>query len=234
MWVAGADGCPFGWLAVFRSITGDRPKARLFKSVEDILAAQERPAVIAVDIPIGLPAVSTQGGRAADREARKVLRLRKSSIFPTPSRPVLQAKSFEEARDIEERNSVPPKKLAKQVFNILCKICELDDIATRYSGIIFECHPEMSFWAMNNKIEMSVPKRRSQGFDERCKILAENGYEHAFLTTRIGSYKEHSRDDLTDACAAAWTAERILNKEAIRFPTESDFDNNRLDMAIWA
>jgi predicted RNase H-like nuclease len=234
MWVAGADGCPAGWLVVFRSTTGQSLRAEIFEKIADAFAAPEQPKIIAIDIPIGLPAKSQKGGRAADREARKVLTLRKTSIFPAPSRPVLQAKSFKEAKDIEKRNSVPPKTLTKQVFNILPKIRELDAIAASYSGAIFECHPEISFWAMKYEIEMSRPKRNFQGFDERCKILVQNKFEHSFLTTRVGSYKEHSRDDLPDACAAAWTAERILRKKAIRFPAKPAFDDCGLDMAIWA
>jgi len=146
---------------------------------------------------------------------------------------VLKAKSFEEAKEIEQQNSKPPKKLTKQVFNLLCKIRQLDAIAASYSGIIFECHPEVSFWAMNNKAEMSSPKRKPHGFDERCKILVQNKYEHSFLTTRVGSYEEHSRDDLTDACAAAWTAERIFRRTALRFPAKPA-NESEVDIAIWA
>ena len=233
MWVAGADGCPRGWLVVFRSTSGQSPRAEIFEKIADAFTAPEQPKIIAIDIPIGLPAVSQEGGRSADREARKMLSLRQSSIFPAPSRPVLRARSFKEAKAIEQRNSKPPKMLTKQVSNILSKIREVDAIAALHSGRIFECHPEVSFWAMNNKNEMSLPKRKSQGFDERCNILAQNKFAHSFLTTRVGSYKEHSRDDLTDACVAAWTAERILRKQAIRFPAKSDLDDCGLDMAIW-
>lgn len=234
MWVAGADGCPAGWLVVFRSLDGQNPRAQIFERIADAVAAPERTSIIAVDIPIGLMTISRKGGRCADVEARKVLKSRKSSIFPAPSRPVLKAKSPEEAKKIEMRNSDPPKSLAKQVINLLDKIRELDAAAARYSGIIFECHPEVSFWAMNNGTEMSMPKRKLRGFEERCKILAQNGYEHSFLTTRVSLYKEHGRDDLLDACAAAWTAERIFGKRAIRFPAQQCFDHRGHDMAIWA
>jgi predicted RNase H-like nuclease len=170
----------------------------------------------------------------ADREARQKLKLRKSSIFPSPSRPVLRARSFQEAKDLEQKNSSPPKKLGMQVFNILCKIREVDSIASQCTGRVFECHPEMSFWAMNGKAEMIFPKRKSQGFAERCNILYQNGFDLAFLTARVDSARNYKRDDLTDACAAAWTAERILKKTAIRFPELSVVDDHGIEMAIWA
>lgn len=232
MWVAGANGCPAGWLVVFRSLIGQRPRAQIFEKIADALAEPERPNIVAVDIPIGLLTTSQTGGRSADIEARKVLNLRKPSIFPAPSRPALQANSLDEAKEIERNNSVPPKMLTIQVYNLFDKIRQLDAVVAKYSGIIFECHPEVSFWAMNNRSEMSLPKKKLRGFEERCKILAQNGYEPLFLTTRVGSYREHSRDDLPDACAAAWTAERILKKQAIRFPAKPD--DCRPGMAIWA
>jgi len=194
----------------------------------------ERPEILAIDMPIRLPTVSRRGGRSADIEARRVLNLRKSSIFPAPSRPVLKARSSAGARKIEKSSSDPPKSLAKQVINLLDKIREVDAIAARHSKKIFECHPEVSFWAMNNKREMSLPKKTHAGFEERCRILARNKYDNWFLTTRVGSYKKHGRDDLADACAAAWTAERIFKNEAIRFPAKPEADDCGLDMAIWA
>jgi predicted RNase H-like nuclease len=234
MWVAGADGCPAGWLVVFRSINGQGARAQIFEKITEALAAPERPAILSIDIPIGLPTTSQKGGRLADIEARKVLNLRKSSIFPAPSRSVLNARSFPQAKRIEARNSRPAKKLAKQTFNLLPKIRELYSIALAHAGTIFECHPEVSFWVMNRKAEMSFRKKTQQGFGQRCEALCRNGFKESFLTTRVGTYKDHNRDDLVDACAAVWTAGRILRKQAIRFPATPDLDGCGIDMAIWA
>ncbi len=245
MWVAGADGCPKGWLVVFRSTAGDPPRAEIFDTFAKLVAAG--PAVIAVDIPIGLPLISERGGRKADREARKALgRDRQSSVFPSPSRPTIAATSFSEACEIELRNSKPPKKVSQQIYNIFDKIREVDAIARERRGFIYECHPEVCFWAMNGQAAMRLPKKVSRrknpsglnetGLQERCNILVRRGYDMKFLTTRIGSSAEHGRDDLIDACAAAWTAERIFKKDKslTRLPGEPDLDPHGLDMAIWA
>jgi predicted RNase H-like nuclease len=245
MWVAGADGCPKGWLAVFRSTTGEPPRAQLFETFAEIVATG--PAVIAVDIPIGLPEISERGGRTADREARKLLgRERQSSVFAAPSRAALAATSFEEACRIELRHSRPPKKVSQQIFNIFKKIREVDGFAKRHPDTIFECHPEVSFCAMNNNMPMRLAKKLSRrrnpsglnvsGLEERSALLAQNGYTEDFVTKRIGRADEHSRDDLIDACAAAWTAERIYRKDPdlVRIPKVPDYDNHPLHMAIWA
>src|ERR671924_256736 len=108
-WVAGADGCRAGWLVVFRSLDGPARRARIFPTLTSVFSAPERPKLVAVDIPIGLPALSRPGGRSADIACRKLLgRNRQSSIFPPPCRAVLPARSFLQACAIESAHSVPP------------------------------------------------------------------------------------------------------------------------------
>ena len=232
MLVAGVDGCPFGWLAVFRSTDGKPPCAQLFKSFADIL--KKEAAIIAVDIPIGLPTKSERGGRKADRCARKMVgRRRQSSVFPAPSRAALRAKSFLQACQIEQENSNPPKKVSQQVFNILCKIRQVDRVVGEGLGIVRECHPEVSFRVMKRQ-DLQWSKRTPDGLKERYVLLAKEGYREDFTRSRIGEPGDHSWDDLVDACVAAWTAERILKGNAIRLPNEPDLDARGLDMAIWA
>jgi predicted RNase H-like nuclease len=245
MWVAGVDGCRAGWLAVFRPLDGQESRARILSSLVDVFSAPELPAIVAVDIPIGLPKISRRGGRAADVECRKILgRDRQSSIFPPPSRAALGAASFLEACKIELTNSTPPKKMNQQTFNIFGKIREADAIAHLFQGRIFECHPEVSFWAMNGGLAMQLAKKVSRrknpdginqsGLEERRQLLARNGFSEAFLSARLGLAKECGPDDLLDACVAAWTAARIFKAQAIRFPATAESDEQGVDMAIWA
>jgi predicted RNase H-like nuclease len=243
MWVAGADGCRAGWIVVFRSIDGQVHRARLARSLVDVFTAPEQPKIVAVDIPIGLLSISRPGGRIADRACRKILGpARQSSIFPPPCRAVLKAASFLEACEIERAHSLPPKKVNQQTFNILAKIREVDAIALQFRGSIFECHPEVSFWAMNDSQPMRWPKKgrkhpnshSGRGLTERRQLLLQNGFSDDFLTTSLGLKRDCGPDDFMDACAAAWTAERISNRTAARFPANSDFDELGLDMAIWA
>ena len=61
--VAGIDGCRGGWLAVVLSGPGSPPRVALAESWPRLALA--RPAMIAVDMPIGLRAA---GPRAATRQ----------------------------------------------------------------------------------------------------------------------------------------------------------------------
>ena len=74
--------------------------------------------VIAVDIPIGLP--DSAEPRAADIEARKLLGKRRSSVFPTPHRAVLEAPTYAKANPDKAdafKAAIAASKKAKQELN---------------------------------------------------------------------------------------------------------------------
>ena len=58
----------------------------------DILGAPEAPAIVAVDIPIGLPERSGYGGRTAENAIRPLLGMRQSSVFSVPSRAAIETR----------------------------------------------------------------------------------------------------------------------------------------------
>ena len=59
-------------------------RLRLLPRFADVLCAAEAPAMIAVDIPIGLPAQAGRGGPAAENMVRPLLGERQSSAFSVP------------------------------------------------------------------------------------------------------------------------------------------------------
>jgi predicted RNase H-like nuclease len=104
--VAGVDGCRGGWLVVTAVaspfvVVGCEVAAGIAVVLErgDL-------AMVAVDMPIGLP--FDESARMADVEARRRLGPRRSSVFPTPARAVLHARSFEDAlvRSCDDRAGV--------------------------------------------------------------------------------------------------------------------------------
>src|SRR6516165_9187269 len=64
LWVAGVDGYPGGWLIALARGTGAEARVHVAPRFDDVLALMEGAAVIAIDIPIGLPARVGAGGRA--------------------------------------------------------------------------------------------------------------------------------------------------------------------------
>lgn len=225
--VMGVDGFRSGWVGVVievRNGIDSSLETKTFASFKDILVLDPFPDVIAIDIPIGLLDNEGKGGRACDRQARRLLGPpRSSSVFSPPVRSALGAMGYDEARRLG---------LTRQAFGILPKIREVDEQMTpELHKRIFEVHPELSFREMNGR-PMSHNKKGSQGRVDRIQLLENNlsGFSKRSLEDRpegVGA------DDLLDACAAGWTALRIVKCEAVRFPSDPPRDQKGLRMEIW-
>ncbi|MBS0242910.1 MAG: DUF429 domain-containing protein [Proteobacteria bacterium] len=238
-WVAGVDGCRGGWLVVLRETrNASQPHARILPKFADVLALSEAPSVIAVDMPIGLPDVAEIGGRIADREARKVLGQRQSSVFAVPSRHAVMAEEYRDACARALASSNPPRKVAKQTFNIFPKIREIDRLMTpELQSRAFEVHPEVAFWALNGERSLDEPKKLKSrpypaGLALRRKLLIAAGFEERFLTETKFRASDAGEDDLLDACACAWSAGRILAGTARTFPPTPPLDGKGLRQEI--
>ena len=144
---------------------------RIVPRFADILSAPEQPALIAVDMPIGLPERTGLGGRAAENAIRPLLGTRQSSVFSVPSRPAIYATSYAEACQIAAASSDPPRKVSKQLFNIAPKIREVDEALRAKPEIadrVFEVHPELAFWRLNGERALTEPKKvKSRPYEPR-------------------------------------------------------------------
>src|SRR5262245_17946020 len=68
--LAGVDGCRAGWVVVVARLDAQDARehqVRLCASFADVLCLEPAPAVLAVDMPIGLLSVPQPGGRDCDR-----------------------------------------------------------------------------------------------------------------------------------------------------------------------
>jgi predicted RNase H-like nuclease len=240
-WVAGADGCPAGWLVVLSDTRGlAEPRARIVTGFRDILALPEEPRIIAIDMPIGLPDRVTIGGRDADIAARAVLGARQSSVFAVPSRAAIMATDYSTACEIALATSDPPRKIAKQTFQLFSRIREIDALMTpELQRRAFECHPEVAFWAMNGRQPLGEAKKvksrsNAPGLELRRTLLAGAGFAEDFLAGTTFRPSAAGPDDFLDACACAWTAGRILAGTAITFPEVPPLDARGLRQEIKA
>lgn len=240
-WVAGVDGCRGGWLAVVCRL--DEPAAAeafLMPRFAAVLAHVPGLTVIAVDIPIGLPARSGVGGRGADIAARANLGARQSAVFAVPSRAAVMQDDYRRACDTALLTSDPPRMVSKQCFNLFPKIREVDaGMSPVMQERVFEVHPEVAFWALNGERALELPKKVKSrpsiaGLALRRELLAKAGYApDALEHGRSWWRREAGPDDLLDAMACSWTAARIARREARRFPEVPETDETGLRMEIW-
>jgi predicted RNase H-like nuclease len=239
-WLAGIDGCPSGWVVALARADLSEIRVRLVARFIDVTAALETPAVIAIDIPIGLPERTGYGGRAAENAVRPLLGARQSSVFSVPSRAAIAAPDYREACRIALATSEPPRKVSKQLFMLAPKIREVDAALRADAALsqrLFEVHPELAFWRLNGEQALSEPKKLKSrpyelGLALRRQLLMKAGLPAAAV--EASPPKGAGPDDLIDALACAAIAQRIYAGVARSFPDPPERDVFGLTMAIWA
>lgn len=228
--IAGVDGCKSGWVAVVDN--GREILGLVATSIDELLSQLPDKSLVTVDIPIGLPDI---GWRSCDIQARRRLGSgRASSVFPAPIRPVLEAANYLDACSIRE--ALEGKRMSQQAYAILPKIREVDTLlrlrpeAWTY---VREVHPEVSFAHWNAGQPMRVAKKKAAGRAEREELIDDRWPN--VRRSLLGRWPRNQvgRDDLNDAFAALWTAERIINGTAERIPETIERDAMGLTMEMW-
>lgn len=213
--VAGSDGCPGGWVLVRGTTDGRSLTAEVLPDAAALLARASDALLLAVDIPIGL---AERAPRPTDAAARAALGARRSSVFPAPLRGVLDATDQAEASARSRR--LCGKGMSIQAFNIMAKVRDMDAVLRRdpeSAARTHEVHPEVSF-ACWQGAPMAHPKKGAAGRAERL-ALVERWIPGAFSAARAMVRRAAAADDdLLDAIAALWSAQRIAEGRAASFP----------------
>ena len=228
IWLAGVDGCRSGWVAAFVRPAGDEAHVRIVPRFADVLAAPEAPALVAVDIPIGLPDRIGPDGRGPEQAIRPLLGARQSSVFSVPPRAAIFAPDFAAACVAALAASEPPRKVSKQLFMIAPKICEVDALLRANAscvGRVHEVHPELAFWRLNGDRALDQPKKvKGVGYEPglalRRSLLVAAGLPASVVMS--APPKGAGADDLLDALACAAIARRLHAGRRGRSPIRPD------------
>ena len=235
LWLAGVDGCRTGWLVAFVRPSGDEIRVRIEPSFAAILAAPERPAIVAVDMPIGLPARAGHGGRGPENAVRPLLGQRQSSVFSVPSRRGdLCATDYREAcrialgdlRSAAQGVEAAVHDRAEDPRSGRGACATSADAAAR----VFEVHPEVAFWRLNGERALDEPKKvKSRPYEPglalRRRLLVAAGIPEAVACA--APPRGAAADDLLDALACATIARRIhAGRGAVRFRQSSSAMNS--------
>ena len=194
MLVAGVDGMRGGWVAVVLR-DGRFERAEALIPIETDLDPLDDAEVIAIDIPIGF------GPRAADHEAKRALAGNASTVFLTPSRDVLQTPFRAGLGCSAQAHALGPR------------VIHITDLA-HSDPRLHEVHPELSFQEMNGGHPLGLRKKSAGGALRRIELLAEQG----IALGDLGEASPAPLDDVLDAAAAAWSAQRIARGEHRSLP----------------
>ena len=226
--VLGVDACPTGWVGVLLA-PGARPAAlssRSIGSLVELARESAQLAVVAVDIPIGLP---DDGVRAADVLARRALGARGSSVFATLTRPAYAATTYADARTANLEATAGVRSASAQAYGLRAKVLDVDAwVRARPGVVVIEAHPELCFARMAGA-PVAVRKKDPEGVRLRRALLERAGLTPPAWFRGSG----FGEDDLLDACAVAWTAVRHSRGEAESMPVEPEVFGDGLAAAIW-
>ncbi|GAA3594751.1 DUF429 domain-containing protein [Kribbella ginsengisoli] len=244
--VLGVDACKAGWVGVLR--TDGQTTALVAPTIAELVKQAEQPqppapnatqplataagrqppepiAVIAIDMPIGLPDTAP---RQADLLARAAIGRLSSSVFTTPVRAALQAPTHGEA--VLVNRELTGQGLSIQAYGLRAKLFEVDEWIRRATTRVVEVHPEVSF-AYLAGAPLTVRKSTWSGAERRRALLADAGIQ---LSGDLGlAGHAVGVDDVLDAGAAAWSALRVAEGNAISLPNPPQTFTDGWPAAIW-
>ncbi len=241
--VVGVDGCSGAWVAAVVDGSGI-PALRWCGDIDAVMAVATAAgaSVIGIDMPIGLPETSP---RASDAAARALLGPRRSTLFPTPMRAVLDAVDYADA--LARSRAACGKGLSVQAWNLVPAIRQVRaaalDSCDRAGPALVEVHPETSFAAMTGA--PLVSKKSPDGVRARVAALiaAFDGLRAAGLDDPVGLVEPAEGapavpngrigvDDVLDALAVAWSARRFASGEALVLGEGTDRDGLALTLVV--
>ena len=224
--IAGVEPCPGGWLAVgarLQGITAFPTEPVVYATFTELL--DDRPSwdVVAIHCHLSFPEEDTPGGRTCDQEARKLLGWpRSGAIGSPPSRHYLRT------GDLDARAQKGLNPINARMMRRYAEVAE--EMQPYRQRQVFEVHPELSFYQLNDDKPMLHSKYTEEGVAERQALVEARipGVDAVFAADLPGVEKRH----LLDATADMVTARRIAARSVERVPEDPEWDEQGVRMEI--
>ncbi|HUN36117.1 MAG TPA: DUF429 domain-containing protein [Trebonia sp.] len=223
----GVDACRGGWVAVTLAPGGAAagpPTARVAVSLAGLGLA----GVTAIDMPLGLLAA---GWRTVDVLARRALGRRGSTVFAIAPRPVWDEQAFPQAN--QRCRQLTGQGLSIQAWGLRTALLDADGYRQGCTHPLYEVHPELAFGALAGS-PLAESKHSREGRAARRALLAAAGIElPPARSVRSGQGgPAPAEDDLLDAAAAAWSAQRIADGTAVTLTDPRQRGDDDTEIAI--
>ncbi len=156
------------------------------------------------------------GGRRCDRDARRLIGWpRNGAIVSAPARSVL--------RDLAAGVDVSLSAVSRRLISRFAEVDE--NIQPYWQRTVFEVHPELSFFQLNEDQPLRYSKHRQAGVEERTALLKARlpGVERILDTHVRGAKPAHQ----VDAAVCLWTARRIAARAVSRLPEDPGMGQRR-------
>lgn len=225
--IAGVEPGPGGWLVVgarLRGILATPIEPEVFPTFAEILDYRPSFDVIAIHFPLSFPEEDTAGGRTCDKEARKLLGWpRAGAIQSPPSRHYLRT------QDLGARAHKGLNPISAQMMRRYAEVA--DEMQSYRQRQVFEVHPELSFYQLNDDQPMLHSKHTEEGVLERRRLVEARipGIEVVLDAEVLGGVTARH---LLDACADMVTARRIAARAVDRLPEDPEWDEQGVRMEL--
>lgn len=229
----GLDWTENGWLGVGLNDDGGYD-VDLYPAIASAWAAHPDCRRMLVDVPIGL--VDAERRQCEIVAARYLSPQRHQSVFWTPVREAVFARTLEEAKRINQR--AIGRSVQNQAWHLAPRIREVDDFIGLHPdaapGTIRESHPELVFWAFNDAKPLFESKHAEEGIERRLALLAEqHELAEAIFTDAVETFIDppvharrlgrEGRADIVDALALAIAA-ALSTRRLSRIPADPQRD----------
>jgi predicted RNase H-like nuclease len=219
--VAGVTPVSSQWLVASAKIAGSTfapEPPKVYDTFLEVLS--ERPSFVAIvaNVPVGYCDKPEDGPRICDHEARALLGRRGTSVHNAPSRAVLNG-------DIPIEEGMLDAVTATLIPRYVEVAKEMSPYRQR---IVYEGHPELSFYQLHKDTPLTTSKRIQAGREERREVLIDRirGSERYLDPGELNVPEKH----LLDVFALLWTARRVYGHAAKRMPKEPVWDSEGLRM----
>lgn len=224
--IAGVEPCPGGWLVVgarLQGITAFPTEPEVFPNFAEILDYRPSFDVIAIHCHLSFPEEDTAGGRTCDKLARQLLGWpRAGAIGSPPSRHYLRT------GDLDARAQKGLNPINARMMRRYAEVAE--EMQPYRQRKVFEVHPELSFYQLNDDQPMKHSKYMEKGVAERRSLVEARipGADVVLDAEVPGVSARH----LLDACADMVTARRIAARAVDRLPEDPEWDEQGVRMEL--
>jgi len=220
--VAGVILCRRGWLvasAKLQGVTIAPEDPRVMETMVEVIDEKPTFSVIALHAPVGFLDLVTAGGRTCDREARALLGSRRgAAVRSAPSWVSFEGSPDERTQGLDAVTTI-----------LLPRYDEVAaEMAPYRQRTVYETHPELGFYQLNDDQPLRYSKRFAGGRQERRELLVARfpGVDRILDAEVPAATPAH----LLDAAMCLWTARRVIARAATRMPADAEWDSQGLRM----
>lgn len=196
----------------------------MFATFAEVLDYRPSFEVIAIHCHLSFPEEDTPGGRTCDKLARRLLGWPRSGAIGSPP-----SRAYLRTGDLDARAQKGLNPINARLLRRFAEVAE--EMQPYRQRQVFEVHPELSFFQLNDEKPMQHSKYTDEGVAER-RALVESKILGAADVLDVKVPGGVTARHLLDAMADMVTARRIAARAVTRLPEDPEWDEQGVRMEL--